>query len=202
VTRGPAPLVLERLAAGDLQPLDLRVEPGEIVGLAGPSGSGKTRLLRAVADLEPHAGRARLGDVTRDAVPAHEWRRRVVLVPAESHWWHDTVGPHFPRGTRFLPSALDLRDDALDWTVDRLSSGEKQRLALARAMALIPEALLLDEPTANLDADSVARVEEWLTKFIRERGLPTLWVAHDGAQLERVADRRLVIVGDRVEGAP
>jgi ABC-type sulfate/molybdate transport systems ATPase subunit len=66
-------------------------------------------------------------------------------------------------------------------------------------MALAPEALLLDEPTANLDADSVARIEEWLSVSIRERGLPTLWVAHDGAQLARIADRRLLIAGDRVE---
>jgi ABC-type sulfate/molybdate transport systems ATPase subunit len=199
VSDRPAPLVLERLAAGDLRALDLRVEPGEIVGLAGPSGSGKTRLLRAVADLEPHAGRARLGDVVRDAVPAHRWRRRVVLVPAESRWWHDTVGAHFPAGPPSLPPALGLPAEALDWSVDRLSSGEKQRLALARAMALAPEALLLDEPTANLDADSVARIEAWLSESIRERGLPTLWVAHDGAQLERIADRRLVIADDRVE---
>ena len=196
-----APLVLEGVVSGTLAALDLRIAPGEIVGLAGPSGSGKTRLLRAVADLEPHEGSARLGDLRRDAVPAHEWRRRVVLVPAESRWWRDTVGAHFPAGTSSLPGPLGLPDDALDWSVDRLSSGEKQRLALFRALAVEPEALLLDEPTANLDAKSVSRIEDWLRGVVRERGLPALWVAHDADQLGRVADRRLEIADGRVEEA-
>lgn len=195
------PLILERLAAGDLRPLDLRIEPGEIVGLAGPSGSGKTRLLRAVADLEPHAGRARLGDSARSGMAGHTWRRRVMLVPAESRWWHDEVGAHFPAGVSSFPDALGLPDAAPGWSVSRLSSGEKQRLALYRALARRPDALLLDEPTANLDADSVTRIETWLRATIRRRALPTLWVAHDAAQLERVADRRLSIVDGRVEAA-
>lgn len=194
-----AALVLEGLAAGTLAPLNLRIEPGEIVGLAGASGSGKTRLLRAVADLELHEGRARLGELRRDAIPAHEWRRRVVLVPAESRWWHDRVGAHFPAGTASLPDALGLPDEALGWSVDRLSSGEKQRLALFRALAAEPRALLLDEPTANLDAESVARIEDWLRDVVRRSGLPALWVAHDADQLGRVADRRLDIVDGRVE---
>ncbi|MGK7294521.1 MAG: ABC transporter ATP-binding protein [Candidatus Wenzhouxiangella sp. M2_3B_020] len=196
--RGAA-LVLQGFAAGTLAALDLRIEAGEIVGLAGPSGSGKTRLLRAVADLEPHDGSADLGDLRRDAIPAHEWRRRVMLVPAESRWWHDRVGAHFPAGTASLPDALGLPDEALGWSVDRLSSGEKQRLALFRALALEPRALLLDEPTANLDAKSIARIEDWLRGVVRERGLPALWVAHDADQLDRVAERRLNIVDGRLE---
>lgn len=196
--RGAA-LVLQGFAAGTLAALDLRIEAGEIVGLAGPSGSGKTRLLRAVADLEPHDGSAGLGDLRRDAIPAHEWRRRVMLVPAESRWWHDRVGAHFPAGTASLPDALGLPDEALGWSVDRLSSGEKQRLALFRALALEPRALLLDEPTANLDAKSIARIEDWLRGVVRERGLPALWVAHDADQLDRVAERRLNIVDGRLE---
>ena len=192
-------LVLEGLAAGTLAALDLHIEPGEIVGLAGPSGSGKTRLLRAVADLEPHRGRARLGDLDRGSVPAHEWRRQVMLIPAESRWWHDRVGAHFPADTASLPDALGLPDEALDWSVDRLSSGEKQRLALYRGLAVEPRALLLDEPTANLDPKSVSRIEGWLRGVVRERGLPALWVAHDADQLGRVADRRQEILDGRVE---
>jgi ABC-type iron transport system FetAB ATPase subunit len=194
VSGAPAPLILERLAAGELGALDLHVEPGEIVGLSGPSGSGKTRLLRAVADLEPHRGEARLGATPRAALPGHDWRRRVMLLPAESQWWHDTVGAHLPPGTRAIPPEMGLPDAALGWSVARLSSGEKQRLALFRALARRPRALLLDEPTANLDAESVARIEPWLVDVIRRRRLPTLWVAHDADQLRRIADRRLTIV--------
>jgi ABC-type iron transport system FetAB ATPase subunit len=124
-----------------------------------------------------------------------------MLVPAESRWWHDTVAAHFPPATTGLPAELGLPDEALNWTVERLSSGEKQRLALFRALVRRPDALLLDEPTANLDAESVARIESWLVEVIRTDRLPTLWVAHDAAQLDRVADRRLAIVDGRWEAA-
>lgn len=195
------PLRLRGLAAGALAALDLEIAPGEVVAVSGASGSGKSRLLRAVADLDPHGGSVLLGDAESDAMPGHDWRRRVMLVPAESQWWHDTVGAHFDRQVSADLEALDLPAEAQDWAVSRLSSGEKQRLALVRALSRAPSALLLDEPTANLDAESVARVEAWLLARIRERGLPTLWVAHDRAQIERVADRRLRITNGRVEVA-
>ena len=195
-----APLVLEAIGIGALESVDLTIEPGTVVGLSGPSGSGKTRLLRAVADLEPHSGRARLGSDACASMPGHEWRRRVVLVPAESRWWHDRVAAHFPPGTDSLPEALGLPDEALQWTVDRLSSGEKQRLALARALAIGPAALLLDEPTANLDPASAAAIEHWLTDCIRERRMSALWVAHDAEQLRRVADREYRIENGKLRG--
>jgi ABC-type iron transport system FetAB ATPase subunit len=83
--------------------------------------------------------------------------------------------------------------------VSRLSSGEKQRLALLRALSVGPEALLLDEPTANLDADSTAGVEAWLTGIARGKRLPVLWVAHDNNQIERVAQRLFRVSGDHLE---
>lgn len=196
-----SPLSLLGLAAGDLFPFDLQVAPGEVVAISGASGSGKSRLLRAVADLDPHTGRVSLGDESAESTPAHAWRRRVMLVPAESQWWHDAVSAHFD-GTPFDDlEALGLSPDALRWSVGRLSSGEKQRLALIRAVSRDPDALLLDEPTANLDDESVERVESWLLERIRGRGLPTLWVAHDRAQIERVADRHLTIRNGRLEDA-
>ncbi len=84
---------------------------------------------------------------------------------------------------------LGFTPDVLDWQVARLSSGERQRLALLRAVARGPRALLLDEPTANLDGVTIRRVEAWLVERIRARGWPTLWVAHDTGQIARVADR-------------
>lgn len=192
-------LSIENLIAGEVGPVSLRVEPGEILCLSGPSGSGKSRLLRAVADLEPHEGRVLLGETPAEALAANDWRRRVMLVPSESRWWHDYVrehcGPEQPGDLR----ALGFEPGVLDWPVSRLSSGEKQRLALYRALSLSPEALLLDEPTANLDATNREQVENWLLERIRETGRPCLWVAHDAEQIGRVGDAHYRIQGHQLE---
>lgn len=183
------PLRLQQVAIGELHAVDLTVAPGEIVCLSGASGSGKSRLLRAVADLEPHDGEVTLGELTQGRVYGHSWRAAVMLVPAESQWWAETVGEHFPPDTPIDLTAIGFDEAVMGWSVSRLSSGEKQRLALARAIGRQPRALLLDEPTANLDPDSIRRVERWLQDFIRRQRLPVLWVAHDRAQIERVAQR-------------
>ncbi|WP_232090636.1 ABC transporter ATP-binding protein [Billgrantia diversa] len=193
-------LRLDRIAIGDLDEVSLTVEPGEIVCLSGASGSGKSRLLRAVADLEPHAGEVWLGEQGQSQMPGHAWRRQVMLVPAESHWWAETVVEHFihePEAAEL--EALGLAPDALAWQVGRLSTGEKQRLGLLRALSREPSALLLDEPTANLDDATNERVEAWLTARIHERGWPTLWVAHDRGQIARVASRHWRIASGRLE---
>lgn len=194
-------LQLESVAVGALAEVDLVVARGEILCLSGPSGSGKTRLLRAVADLEPHEGRIFLGDTGQADIPAHEWRRAVMLVPAESQWWHERVGEHFARPMPDTLAELGFEAGVEDWPVMRLSSGEKQRLALVRAISTEPRALLLDEPTANLDDENAEQVEAWLTRLIRERGMPALWVAHSMSQIERVADRHLRIAGSKLEVA-
>lgn len=194
-------LTLEQVGVGALADIELNVAPGEVVCLSGPSGSGKTRLLRAVADLEPHAGEIRLGGLGQTEMPAHEWRRAVMLVPAESRWWHERVGEHFARLMTGALSELGFEAGVEKWEISRLSSGEKQRLALVRAISFGPRALLLDEPTANLDDDSAQRVEAWLTRLIRERRMPTLWVAHSQAQIARVAGRHLRVVGSGLEQA-
>jgi ABC-type iron transport system FetAB ATPase subunit len=99
-------------------------------------------------------------------------------------------------------SALGLPEDAAQWPVERLSAGEKQRLALLRLTAgRNPEVLLLDEPTANLDPASVERVEAYLLALARERGLGMLWVTHDAAQVGRVATAALRIASGRLEPA-
>lgn len=199
-------LRLDGVAVGELSAIELTVAPGEILCLSGASGSGKSRLLRAVADLEPHAGEVWLGDRAQSAMPAHEWRRRVMLVPAESHWWAATVGEHLAAAVQEGDlESLGFDREVLAWEVTRLSSGEKQRLALLRALALLgdggrePSALLLDEPTANLDEASTRSVETWLVARIREHGWPTLWVAHDRGQIGRVADRHYVLQHGRLQ---
>ncbi|KAA0011376.1 ATP-binding cassette domain-containing protein [Billgrantia pellis] len=193
-------LRLDRVAIGELAEVSLDVAPGEIVCLSGASGSGKSRLLRAVADLEPHGGEAWLGERAQSSLPGHVWRRCVMLVPAESHWWEETVGEHFPQEPEASElEALGLAPDALAWQVGRLSTGEKQRLGLLRAVSREPGALLLDEPTANLDDATSECVEAWLKARIHERGWPTLWVAHDRGQIARVAGRHRRIANGRLE---
>ena len=194
-----APLKLERVAVGELNPVSLTIAPGEIVCLSGPSGSGKSRLLRALADLDPHGGDVRLGEQAQTDLRAHQWRRLVMLVPAESAWWFDTVEEHLQQPMPEALQAMGLDEDAAGWSIARLSSGEKQRLGLARALSYAPRALLLDEPTANLDPDTTLNTERWLRDYIREQQIPTLWVAHDEAQIERVGDRHLRINGAEVE---
>lgn len=195
-------LKLCEISVGELDAVSLSVSSGEVVCVSGASGSGKTRLLRAVADLEPHGGECMLGDVRQSETPANRWRAQVMMVPAESHWWHETVGEHFEVSQQGALDealeALDLPEDAKGWSIDRLSSGEKQRLALIRALMREPRALLLDEPTANLDSDSIRRVERWLLEIIERRELPTLWVAHDAGQIERVSNRHFRIRDGRL----
>lgn len=188
-------LRLERLAVGELAEVHLNLAPGEILCLSGASGSGKSRLLRAVADLEPHDGEVWLGDTAQASLPAHVWRARVMLVSAESQWWADSVGEHMPQVAPADLAALGFTREVLAWQVSRLSSGEKQRLALLRAISRAPSALLLDEPTANLDEVTTRRVEAWLVGRIRERGWPVIWVAHDPGQIQRVADHHWRIEG-------
>lgn len=184
----------------DRGPFDLVIERGECISIMGPSGAGKSLLLRALADLDPHEGTVRLDGTTCSETPAPEWRARVGLLPAESAWWADTVAPHFPPG--FAGDSLapyGFGAEALSWKVQRLSTGERQRLAVARLLSRHPEALLLDEPTASLDAGNLDRVEGLLADYRVERRAPVVWVSHDADQATRVASRRFELRNGRLE---
>jgi len=169
------------------------VAEGECVCLSGPSGVGKTLFLRAVADLDPHEGRVSVDGVACEAVSAPNWRRRVGMLPAESQWWHEQVGPHFHQPRETWLAMLGFAPEAMGWQVSRLSTGERQRLALLRLLDNAPEALLLDEPTASLDPTSVERVETLIAGYRAERGAAVLWVSHDPQQIARVAHRHGVL---------
>jgi ABC-type iron transport system FetAB ATPase subunit len=183
-------LTIAALRFQERGPIDLVIEDGECVCVSGPSGAGKTLLLRAVADLDPHEGQVLLDGVACDTTDAPTWRRRVGMLPAESQWWHDTVGPHFSSTDLAHFGALGFDADVLRWHVSRLSTGERQRLALLRLLTNSSKALLLDEPTASLDAENVRRVEGLIAEYRSETGSPVLWVSHDPEQERRVADRR------------
>lgn len=180
-------------------PADFSLRGGEIIAVRGPSGSGKSLMLRAIADLDPAEGEVSLDGTKRARIPAPEWRRRVAFVPAESGWWDDRVREHFPDGggDTALIEALGLDPAALDWEVRRLSTGERHRLAIARALVRKPEVWLFDEPTAALDAEAARRVEAVITQG-RDRGAAILLVTHDDAQATRLADRTLTMAHGRL----
>lgn len=171
--------------------VDLSIADGDCLALSGPSGVGKTLLLRAIADLDPNEGEAWVDGTPRSAMSGPAWRRRVVYLPAESGWWDERLRAHFPgRRVPYLDD-LGLPRALLSRPVSRLSSGERQRFALARALAVAPRVLLLDEPTSALDPANTRRVEQLLARLRAERGLALLWVSHDARQARRVSDRQL-----------
>ena len=190
----PPALAFSGLRRPGLEPATLAISGGECVALSGPSGAGKSLLLRAIADLDPCEGEVRLDSVARDTMSAPAWRRQVVYVATESGWWAADVGSHFesPHAAAAILAELALPDEALGWPVGRLSTGERQRLALARALALKPRVLLLDEPTSGLDPDSTLRVEGLLHRAMA-RGAALIMVTHDRDQAERMANRHFVI---------
>ena len=179
-------------------PIDIEVRAGECLCLSGPSGSGKTRLLRALADLDPHTGTVCLDNTPADTFKAPVWRRQVALLPSDSRWWAATVIEHFDRDAEIPFAMIGLPAEAAQWTVERLSSGERQRLALLRVLAHQPKVLLLDEPTANLDARNTERIETLVADYRRSRQAAVLWVSHDEAQIKRVGDRHLQLEQGRI----
>jgi len=193
----PCTLVTLALATDFIQPTNLHLSPGSCLGLHGNSGSGKTLLLRAIADLDVNTGEVLLESIPRSRFTAPQWRRKVGLLPAESQWWGDSVGEHAPHWSSELLSALGFSEDVLNWQTGRLSSGEKQRLALVRMLANQPQVLLLDEPTANLDSANTTAVENIIHDYLQQNQAAAIWVSHDPAQLGRVAASRAVMTQGR-----
>lgn len=194
-------LTIRNLVAHNVSVASLTVADGECLAVIGPSGSGKSLLLRAICDLDANTGEVSLDDIRRNAVSAPDWRHRVAMVPAESGWWADTVGDHFISGsdTPACLEALGLPSEVLTWQVARLSTGERQRLALARALENNPHVLLLDEPTASLDPAATEAVEK-LIAARRAEGISVVLVSHDAEQVKRLAQRTLKLPeGDLVE---
>lgn len=174
-------------------PFDLSLDAGECVAVTGPSGAGKSLLLRMIADLDPNQGEVWLDGQERRTCPVPVWRRQVLYNAAETGWWSETVADHFPAGTmtfaRGMAPRLGLAEDLLDGPVLRLSTGERQRLALIRALARAPKVLLADEPTGALDQGATALVET----VLRERlatGMSMLLVTHSHEQAARLGHRQ------------
>jgi putative ABC transport system ATP-binding protein len=182
-------LLVKNLRSAFAGPFELNLGTGACAAITGPSGSGKSLFLRMIADLDPSEGKVWLNERERGSMPAPQWRRQATYVSAESGWWADRVIEHFDVNRRSevaaLAARLGLRADLLDAPVAQLSTGEKQRFSLVRALLPSPPVLLLDEPTGPLDEESVARVEA----LLRERkatGTSIPLVTHDPNQAERL----------------
>lgn len=192
-------LVADSLQSAVLRDCKLAVAAGEIVTLRGASGSGKTLLLRAIADLDPHGGEVWLDGAERSGMSGPAWRRRVRFVAAEPAWWADRVGEHFraPDEAAAMAVEVGLPGDCMEWQVARLSTGEKQRLGLLRAVEDHPQVLLLDEPTAALDAAAEQAVESLIVR-LRDDGVAIVLVTHSDSQADRLAGRRYVVENGRL----
>ncbi len=192
-------LSVESLVSAHGGPFNLQLAAAECVAVVGRSGSGKSVFLRLVADLDPHAGEVRLDGRARSIWPAPEWRRQVVYQAAEPAWWAPTVRAHLraPDAPRLGPmlDRLGLAETLLDADITRLSTGERQRMALVRSFDAEPRVLLLDEPTASLDAASTLAVEALLAERLRG-GLAIVMVTHSREQAAR-AGHRLLELRDR-----
>jgi putative ABC transport system ATP-binding protein len=180
-------------------PFDIALAPGECIAITGTSGSGKSLFLRLIADLDVGEGDVFLDGVARDIILAPAWRRQVAYVSAESGWWHEAVAPHFYdlSAARAMAPALDLKPELFDGPVLRLSTGEKQRLALLRSLLGNPKALLLDEPTGSLDAASQMRVEAMLCDHIA-KGCAIVLVTHNAGQAARLGKKHFVMQAGRL----
>lgn len=194
-------LSVQELQVGALPPLTFDVARGECLAVEGPSGVGKTRLLRAVADLDAAPGQIFLQGTERNQMTGPQWRRHVRFCAAEPAWWTDTPRDAFPadmdkKHLERLLTAVGLEADVLDRATALLSTGERQRLALVRAIADEPDVLLLDEPTAALDPNSASLVEQLITHQVQS-GRAVVLVSHDHGQIQRLANARLPLAEPR-----
>ena len=190
----PPRLSIQGLQSAIAGPCTLDLQAGECLAIMGASGAGKSVLLRLIADLDPGNGRVLLNGQPRSQFSGPAWRQQVMYLAAEPAWWAELVMAHFPPDTKKellqLATQLGLRNGFIDIPIAQLSTGERQRLALLRGLLRKPQVLLLDEPTAALDEDSITAVEQLLRSH-QQHGLSLIWVTHSHAQASRVANRCL-----------
>lgn len=194
-----------------LKGVDAEVHDGGITAVVGPSGAGKSTFLRALNRLiEPIAGEVYLDGKPTAGMDLLKLRRRVGMVFQLPALFGRSVEDAILYGARLAgrdadaPRLLDMV--GLDRTLaarepETLSVGQQQRVSIARALALEPEVLLMDEPTSALDEAARRRVEDLARGLNADLGLTMVFVSHDLAQVERVADRVVLLAGGRSAGA-
>jgi iron(III) transport system ATP-binding protein len=195
--------------------LDLHVNPGELVALLGPSGCGKTTTLRLVAGfLRPESGEIRVGArclSSPSSVVPPERRRMAMIFQSYALWPHMTVAQNVTYGLRFNGVAKADRDRRVKEMLrvvqladyesrypGELSGGQQQRVAVARALVVEPEILLLDEPLSNLDANLREEMRFEIRRLHETFAITTLYVTHDQAEAMVISDRVAVLQDGRV----
>ncbi len=201
-----------------LDDVSLEIPTGELVALLGPSGSGKTTLLRIIAGLElPDRGEVRFD---REAATNRSVRERNVGFVFQHYalFKHMTVFENVAFGLRVRPRKIRppeaeirakvhdlLKLVQLDWSGDRypsqLSGGQRQRIALARALAVEPKVLLLDEPFGALDAKVREELRRWLRRLHDELHVTSIFVTHDQEEALELANRVVVLNNGKIEQA-
>lgn len=190
---------------GRLSPTDLSVEAGQMVALVGPNGGGKTSLLRALARVEQANGQVAIDSKDLDKLGEAHRRRLLAFLPAsrEVGWpiaARDVIALGLgARDASRIDELIELfeLDKLADRPIDRLSTGERARVLLARALAAEPRLLLLDEPLSNLEPYWVVRLIEIL-RAVTDTGAMMLVALHDLAQLGAF-DRALLIADGEVQ---
>ena len=204
-----------------LRDVSLDINSGELIALLGPSGCGKTTLLRIIAGLET----ADAGSILfsgEDTTDVHVRERQVGFVFQHyALFRHMTVFENVAFGLRVKPRSVRPSEEQirkkvhdllglvqLDWLADRfpsqLSGGQRQRIALARALAVEPKVLLLDEPFGALDAKVRKELRRWLRRLHDELDVTSIFVTHDQEEALEVADRVVLMNAGKVEqvGSP
>ncbi len=195
--------------------LDLDVKPGELVALLGPSGCGKTTTLRVVAGfLSPDSGEVWVGDRCLSSpatVIPPERRRMGMIFQSYALWPHMTVAQNVAYGLRFNGVPRTEREGKVTEMLrvvqlagyeqrypGELSGGQQQRVAVARALVVEPEILLLDEPLSNLDASLREEMRFEIRRLHETFGITTLYVTHDQSEAMVISDRVAVLDQGRV----
>lgn len=197
-----------------LQGVDLDLPADSIHALIGPSGGGKTTLLRLLNRLDlPDAGDIRFNDLDLAAIDPLQLRQKIALVPQKPYMFPGSALDNLQVPFRWLKRPLPQADVELTLSCidicqfDRallprdarqLSIGQQQRLAVARALMLEPEALLLDEPTSALDRPTADRFARQLQEIRKRLGLTVVMVSHDLDLVRRIADRVVFLDRGRV----
>lgn len=197
-----------------LKNINVRIDRGQVFALIGPTGAGKTTLLRLIDMLDkPAAGRILFNDVdvTSSERARLAARRRMAFVLQKPVVFNTSVYENVAYGLKWHGMETRLTREKVESILETvgladyrkrnartLSGGEVQRVAIARAIALKPEVLLLDEPTANLDPVSAARIEDLVWDVIKRDAITVIMATHDMSQGQRLADRISVLINGEI----